>query len=98
MVPPELRDTWTSLTIFDSEEVYTKTLGVEWHSVLDHFQLSVANPSPIEDLTKHALVSDIVKTYDVLGWFAPTIIKAKILLQRYGRRRLTGMIQYLNQL
>ena len=81
-IPPELQDTQTCLTISDSEEVYTKTLGVEWHSVLDHFRLSVANHSPIEDQTKRALVSDIAKTYDVLGWFAPTIIKAKILLQR----------------
>ena len=27
-------------------------------------------------------MSDIAKTYDVLGWFAPVIIKAKILLQK----------------
>ena len=36
------------------------------------------NHSPIENLTKHALVSDIAKTYDILGWYAPTIIKVKI--------------------
>lgn len=28
------------------------------------------------------LVSDVAKTFDVLGWFAPTIILVKILLQR----------------
>lgn len=28
------------------------------------------------------LVSDIAKTFDVLGWFSPTIVKVKILLQR----------------
>ena len=32
-------------------------------------------------LTKRALVSDIAKTFDVLGWYSPTIVKAKILLQ-----------------
>ena len=32
--------------------------------------------------TKRELVSDIAKTFDVLGWFSPTIVKAKILLQR----------------
>ena len=68
--------------------MYTKTLGVEWHSVLDHFRLSVANPSLIEDLTKCAVVSDIAKTYDVLGWFVPTIIKAKILLQRVWESKI----------
>ena len=80
-VPPKLRDDQTSLTITDRDEVYTKTLGIEWHSVLDHFRLSVANHSSHKTLTKRALVSDIAKTYDVLGWFAPVIIKAKILLQ-----------------
>ena len=38
-IPPELRDTQTSVTISDSDEVYTKTLGIRWHSVLDHFRL-----------------------------------------------------------
>ena len=87
-VPPKLRDTQTSLNISDSEEVYTKTLGIEWHSVLDYFRLSSANHSPLESLTKHSLVSDIAKTYDVLGWFAPTIIKVKILLQRVWESKI----------
>ena len=81
-MPHELRDDKTSLTISDQDEIYTKTLGIEWHSVLDHFRLNVANRSPHDQLTKRALVSDIAKTYDVLGWFAPVIIKAKILLQK----------------
>ena len=55
-IPPDLRDTQTSLTISESEEIYTKTLGVEWHSVLDHFRLSIANHSPIENLTKRMAV------------------------------------------
>ena len=74
-IPPDLRDTQTSLTISSSEDIYTKTLGTEWHSVIDHFQLSVTNSTPPEALTKRALVSDIAKTYDVLGWFAPAISK-----------------------
>ena len=82
VIPHDLRDTQTSLTISSSEETYTKTLGIEWHSVLDHFRLSVSNHSPPEAPTKRALVSDIAKTYDVLGWFAPAIIKVKILLQK----------------
>ena len=34
------------------------------------------------DMTKRALISDVAKTFDLLGWFAPSTIKAKILLQR----------------
>lgn len=32
-------------------------------------------------MTKRSLVSDVAKTFDVLGWYSPTIVKAKILLQ-----------------
>ena len=35
-----------------------------------------------ENITKCALISDVAKTYDVLGWFSPTTIKVKILFQR----------------
>ncbi len=33
-------------------------------------------------MTKRALVSDIAKIFDVLSWFSPSTIKAKILLQQ----------------
>ena len=38
--------------------------------------------SKTENLTKRLLVSDIARTFDVLGWLSPSIIKVKILLQR----------------
>ena len=34
------------------------------------------------------LVSDIAKVYDMLGWFSPSIIKAKILLQRLWEQKV----------
>ena len=46
---------------------------------MDHFRLDVNNHLPTDGLTKRKLVSDIAKTYDVLGWFAPAIIKLKIM-------------------
>ena len=42
---------------------------------------SVPSPTPLETLTKQGLVSDVAKTFDILGWFSPTI-KAKILMQQ----------------
>lgn len=38
-------------------------------------------------LTKRTLVSDIAKTFDVLGWVS-TIIKAKILIQRLWKEKI----------
>ena len=74
-IPPELRDS------SDSGR-YTKALGIEWNVESDCLRLTVAGFCPLEDVTKRALVSDIAKTFDVLGWFAPTIVSMKILLQR----------------
>ena len=37
---------------------------------------------------KHTLVSDIAKTFDVLGWVSPTVIKAKIFLQRLWEEKV----------
>ncbi len=93
--PPKLRDERTLLTISDQDEVHTKTLGIEWHSVLNHFRISVTNHVQHTSLTKQALVSDIAKTYDVLGWFSPTIVKAKIC-NVSGKQRSTGMKKYPN--
>ena len=80
-VPPELRASHSMHVIPDAEE-YTKTLGIEWNVSMDHFRLTVADLPPIENVTKHVLVSDVAKTFDVLGWFSPSTIKVKILLQR----------------
>ena len=81
-VASSLRDDHNSLTKSEQDTIYTKTLGIEWHSILDHFRLTVSHHTAHTSLTKRALVSDIARTYDVLGWFSPAIVKAKILLQR----------------
>ena len=86
-LPAELKATQSSHPLPDQDE-YTKTLGIEWNSVLDHFRLTITEVSSIENLTKRALVSDIAKTFDVLGWFSPTIITVKILLQRLWEEKV----------
>ena len=85
---PELRDTQTTLTLSNPDE-YTKTLGIEWNSNRDQFRLTIAALPQVENMTKRAaLVSDIAKTFDALGWYSPTIIKAKILLQSLWAERV----------
>ena len=79
-IDPDLQDAWCAISISDPES-YMKTLGIEWNSSNDHFRLTVADLPQVNGLTKRALVSDIAKTFDVLGWYSPTIIKVKILLQ-----------------
>ena len=86
-IPSDLREI-QPVQALPSTDQYTKTLGVEWNSKTDHFRLTIANLPPLKNITKRELVSDVAKTFDVLGWFAPTTIKVKILLQRLWEQRV----------
>ena len=86
-IPPELRDTKSTHGISDFDG-FTKALGLEWNITDDYFHLTVAEWPSLESVTKRVFVSDIAKTFDVLGWFSPTIISMKILLQRLWELKL----------
>ena len=72
-IEPEHRDAQSTHHIPSPDE-YTKTLGIEWSANQDHFRLTVASLTESANMTKRALVSDIAKTFDILGWFAPSTI------------------------
>ncbi|XP_017490770.1 PREDICTED: uncharacterized protein LOC108378971 isoform X1 [Rhagoletis zephyria] len=58
-----------------------KALGIRWNAHSDQFYFIA---KPIEDNvnpTKRAILSAIAKLFDPLGWLAPMIIVAKILMQ-----------------
>ena len=59
-----------------------KALGIHWHTTKD--TLHVATPIIEKRVypTKRQISSDVAKTFDILGWFAPAIVIAKVLLQR----------------
>ena len=60
--------------------------GISWNDLL---LVGPTVHSPlIANITKRALVSNIAKTYDVLGWFSPAIIKVKILLQQLWEQKV----------
>ena len=80
-IPEQLLENGSIHSISDVN-TYTKTLGVEWNTVTDTFQLAVPQLSSDSQITKRSLVSNIAKLFDVLGWFSPAIISMKILLQR----------------
>ena len=59
-IKPKLRDSQSVHPMPDPKE-YTKTLGVEWNTDLDHFRLTISDLPPLDNLTKRALISDIAK-------------------------------------
>ena len=86
-IPSDLKDA-PAIQSLPAPVEYTKTLGIEWNSSTDHFRLTIANLPPLNNITKRVLVSDIAKTFDILGWFSPTTIKVKILLQRLWEQKV----------
>ena len=84
-IPVELRDS-SSIQEISEADVYTRTLGIEWNTRGgDYFRLTVCET---QCHTKRELVSEIAKIYDVLGWFSPSTVCMKILLQRVWERKI----------
>ena len=71
-LPDDIKDPH-SMPISLDTDTYTKTLGIEWNATSDHFRLTVTDLPQLHNFTKRALVSDIAKTFDVLGWFLPQL-------------------------
>lgn len=59
-----------------------KLLGLTWNRTADIFQYSVILPQETGPVTKRKVISEIAKLYDPLGWAAPSVIIAKVLIQK----------------
>ncbi len=58
-----------------------KTLGIHWDSSRDNLHIATAPLKNHDVLTKRILTSNIARTFDVLGWYTPSTITMKIMLQ-----------------
>ena len=66
---------------------YTKALGVAWDSRADTMATHVNLPA-VYASTKRGIVSDIARTFDVLGWLSPAILPMKILYRDLWKTKL----------
>ncbi|XP_026740756.1 uncharacterized protein LOC113503136 [Trichoplusia ni] len=66
-----------------------KILGLTWNRLNDTFLYSVNLPPPTStSVTKRFIISDIARLFDPLGWLAPSIVLAKMFIQKLW---LTGV-------
>ena len=93
-IPSHLRDSENSQEIKSND--FVKVLGVEWNASLDSFRPTISSFKPVKVLTKRALVSDIARLFDILGWCSPTIIKPKYCYRGSGKTDQVGMSPSLN--
>ena len=87
-IPEELRED-DPVHIISTPTDFQKALGVHWDTVRD--TLHVATPALVTftEPTKRQVASNVAKTFDLLGWFAPSVVMLKILLQRLWKLGMT---------
>jgi len=59
-----------------------KSLGFCWKPIADEFRFNVTADLKRNKLTKRAILSDLNRIFDPLGFFAPVLVKEKIFLQQ----------------
>lgn len=86
-IPEELRET-SDHRIVSASTDYQKTLGIHWSTAQDC--LFAASPAvQIEDtVTKRVLTSNVAKIFDPMGWFAPAVLPARIMVQQAWKLHL----------
>ena len=87
-IDPSLLEKMPTKDLVDHHSTtYPKALGVEWNSSQDTMATCVTLP-PEYTSTKRGIISDVARTFDILGWLAPTILMMKVLYQQLWEEKL----------
>ena len=87
-IPSELQETVPTQDMVDEHSSsYPKTLGITWNSRMDVMAAQVQLPAQYRS-TKRGIVSDTARSFDVLGWLAPFMLRMKILFQEMWKQKV----------
>ena len=62
----------------DHPSDHQKTLGMGWNSEADLLYVSIGASNQFSS-TKRGVISDIARTFEILGWISPSTILMKVL-------------------
>ena len=65
-----------------------KTLGLHWDTKKDTLHVSTPKLTVEDKPTKRKIASDVARTFDLMGWFAPCTLLIKIMLQDLWKLKL----------
>ena len=78
-IPKDVQESLPTQELVDQHcATYPKALGVSWDSGHDQMFTNIDLPDTFQD-TKRGVISDIARTFDVLGWISPAILPMKVL-------------------
>ena len=87
-IPDELLEELPTQDLVDRHSAkYPKALGVAWNSRKDTMATHIELPTGYSS-TKRGVVSDIARTFDVLGWLAPAILPMKLLYKDLWKQKI----------
>ena len=87
-IPDHLQETLPDQEMVDEHSTnYPKTLGITWNSRSDVMAAQVQLPAQYSS-TKRGIVSDTARSFDVLGWLAPFILRMKVLFQEMWKQKV----------
>ncbi len=78
-IPPYLLETEETQLIQAPAKCH-KALGVHWRTTTDTLHVATPQLDANGRPTKRQVLSDVARTFDILGWFTPVTISLKILL------------------
>ena len=87
-IPEELHETDPHQIISAPAECH-KALGIHWSTQKNTLHIATPKLNDDDNPTMRQLASDVARTFDVMGWFAPATITGKIMLQRLWVLRLS---------
>ena len=79
-IPDDMKEK-ENLAISPPDECH-KALGFHWDTRTDSFHVVTPSLAPSDCPSKRKIASDIARTFDLLGWFAPSMVVIKIQLQK----------------
>ena len=96
-VPSDMREDEGHQIIAPPAECH-KALGLHWDTKKDTLHVSTPTLTANNNPTKRGIASDVAKTFDLLGWFAPCTIVVKIMLQDLWKLKLAWDDQVPNSI
>ena len=87
-IPLELREVLPNQELMDLHTTsYPKALGLGWNQDKDSMATHVEVQEDYTS-TKRGVVSDIARTFDVLGWLSPVILRMKMVYRELWIRKI----------
>ena len=86
-VPANLQESHPTQHITSPHDCH-KALGIHWDTTKDTFLVATPKLEDSATPTKHQVLSDVAKIFDVLGFYSPVTVTLKVLLQKLWQLNL----------